>query len=343
MKNEENIELVLVHLGKKIPEILNANISYIKKNFPELILTIIVDNISNLKYLNGKGVNSRIYNDLNDIKKHFHGHQFNSGFRNGFWQSSTKRIFAFLEYFTEESNTPKIHIENDIHLRPNFPYAKFLQLKNLAWLGYNDSRDVGSIIYCPDKNAADWLARQLISKMSISKDFTDMTLLRDISLKNPMNVIKLPIAEESTSVLFSPTVGKEECNQNSEYFELFNGIFDAAPMGMWITGQDPRNHRGRLLLHRNHDDSYIQPNMANYAFSSDKVLSFSEKRIPIFNLHVHSKETNLLSGNERALKRYIKLTRNKKSLQKFRLLLFIKLTFDFISKRILRILRGKES
>ena len=335
------IELVLVHLGRKIPKTLNANISHIKKSFPELILTVIVDNISNFNDIKKQGVNCRTYKDLNNIEILFHGHQFNSGFRNGFWQSSTKRMFAFLEYFAEESNTPKIHIENDIHLRPNFPYAKFLKFKKLAWLGYNDSRDVGSIIYCPDKNSADWLTRQLISKMSISRDFTDMTLLRDVSSGNPLNVVKLPIAEKSTSVLFSPTVGIEERNRNSEYFELFNGIFDAAPMGMWITGQDPRNHRGKLLLHRNHADSYIQPSQGDYVFGSDKILSYSDKRIPIFNLHVHSKETNLLIGNEKLLIRYIKLTENKNSLHKFKLLVFVNLALNFFFKRIKKVTRGQ--
>lgn len=341
MKNEEMIELVLVHLGKKIPKALNANISYIKNNFPELSLTVIVDNISNFNDMKKQGIKCRIYEDQNNIERLFHGHQFSSRFRNGFWKSSTKRLFAFLEYFSEESKTPKIHIENDIHLRPNFPYAKFLKLKKLAWLGYNEFRDVGSIIYCPDKDSADWLMDKLISKMSISRDFTDMTLLRDVSSGNPLNIVKLPIAEEPMSVLFSPSVRNEERNQNSEYFEVFNGIFDAAPMGMWITGQDPRNHRGRLLLHRNHADSYIQPSEGDYFFGSDNMLCYSEKKIPIFNLHVHSKETNLLIGNERLLKRYINLAKNKKNLQRFKMSVFVNLALNFLINRVKKVIRGK--
>jgi hypothetical protein len=342
MQNEDNLELVLVHLGDKFPRILKANLKYIKIKFPKIQLTVIVDNIKNIEYLKKNDVNSRLYADLNDINHLFENHNFSSEFRNGFWQTSTKRLFAFLEYCSVEPFSPKIHMENDIHLFPNFPFNKFNKLNKLAWLGYNDSRDVGSIIFCPNKIEADWLTSELIKKMSETTDFTDMTLLRYVSLNNPQKMIKLPIAESFRSDLFSPEVDRDERERNSQYFKTFGGIFDAAPLGMWITGQDPRNHRGKLLLHVNHKDSFIQPGYADYSSDVDNCLYLSEKAIPIYNLHVHSKDLNVIGGNVNSLKKYIKLAKNKDLVSKYSFTLFLKLLCNFLLKRILGLIRAKK-
>lgn len=334
------IELVLVHLGNSFPKSLKANLDYIENSFPHLALTVIIDSRSNEEYLRRKNINFHYYKDLTRINHYFANHSYSSDFREGFWQSSTKRIFAFLEYFQENCGSAKIHIENDIHLFHNFPFKEFETLQTPAWLSYNEYRDVGSIIFCPSKNAAEWLIEKMLVKLEGNSHFTDMTILRDVSAEYPEAIAKLPIAECEDSLIYSQNVTPEDRQRNSEYFAHFSGIFDAAPLGMWITGQDPRNHRGSLLLHINHADSYIQPSQVGYEWT-DNHLSFSNRdTVPIFNLHIHSKEISVLRGDEKAIQKYVDLASDMSEVRIFSRTVFISLCIKYLVSRLKRFIHA---
>jgi hypothetical protein len=70
---------------------------------------------------------------------------------------------------------------------------------------------------------------------------------------------------------------------------------------MWLCGIDPENNHGKLNLHDSSfidsGDSFINPSNTKYRLSKENELFFKskEKWIPIFNLHVHSKDYKLLS------------------------------------------------
>lgn len=333
MTYRTNVELVLVHLGKDVPSSMTGNLRNIIQKFPDLKVTVILDQIANQPIFRRLGVNTHIYSDLNQLDDLFINHEFNVNFRKGFWQKSTRRIFAFLEYFDADSDFPKIHIENDILLSEKFPFDTFLELNKCGWLSYNEYRDVGSIIYCPDVQTARWLESELRRKMSAKFDFTDMTLLRDVSKENPTKVAKFPIAENPKSPFFAEYVLEEDRLLNSQLYELFGGIFDAAPIGMWLTGQDPRNHRGKLLLHVNHADSFIQPANTIYT-GSDKELSVDlTSQVPVFNLHIHSKELAVLSGEKGSLKKYIDLAQNRNQMSKLKYAVLVKIVWRFLLNR----------
>lgn len=335
--DNNRIELVLVHLGKTFPKSVVANLEFIRFQFPDQKMTMIIDSHLNGEYLRRRGINFRFYKDVTGIDAYLSKHSYSADFRDGFWQLSTKRVFAFLEYCQEEDNNPKLHIENDIHLFQNFPFSAFESLPKPAWLSYNDQRDVGSIISCPNKIMAKWLIEKILAELREDPNFTDMTLLKEVSTAYPDSIIKLPIAEGPDSAFFAQNVTKEDRLRNSEYFQHFSGVFDAAPLGMWITGQDPRNHRGTLLLHTNHADSYIQPNQVSYEWVGGSLITSVQEAIKIFNLHVHSKEVSLLRGSDNVFQSYVKLTSNKKEIHRFKSRVFISLSMKFLTRKIKRL------
>jgi hypothetical protein len=327
-----DIELVLVHLGTRIPSVLKANLKYIQQKFPELKITIVVDEKSNSEWLRRRGIDTHLYVDNYGIAELFESHSYSREFRQGFWQTSTKRIFAFLEYFDSNPSGPKIHIENDILLLQNFPFQVFANFDKIAWLSYNQARDVGALMFCPSTEEAHWLASKLLENMKVDDNFTDMTLLRDVSTKHPSNIAKLPIAESAESSLFAENVPLGERQINSQNYSIFNGVFDAAPIGMWVSGQDPRNHRGRQLLHVNHQDSYIQPGQVSFKFTESLISVQTEKNVLLYNLHVHSKELPMFSKREQLVKKYVSWTRDQRLITRFKPVVFAKLLWKRLMK-----------
>jgi hypothetical protein len=330
-------ELVLVHLGQNLPSALKMNLKYLKNEYPFLPVTVIVNSIHNMARLANMGFRSELYSERNDIQRYFSNHVFSSDFRNGFWQNSTKRIIAFLEYCIENPLPSKIHIENDIHLGKNFPFQTFAKLEKLAWLSYNEHRDVGAIIYSPGEKQARWLLDQICKEMASSNSFTDMTLLKSVSQENENEIIKLPIASHPKDVIFNNYVAEKERMINSQHFETFKGVFDAAPIGMWLTGQDPRNHRGKLLLHVNHKDSYVNPSKVNWSYEENELSYKLESEVRVFNLHVHSKDRHVLSGEAKSIYNYVKITKNKSVIIRIKWNIILTLAKELILRLIKKI------
>ena len=81
----------------------------------------------------------------------------------------------------------------------------------------------------------------------------------------------------------------------SQNFTKFNGIFDAAPIGMWMIGQDPRNHRGILRRYIDMNESYIHPGRTKYYLRDSSITN--SQGVSIFNLHIHSKEEKYFGRN----------------------------------------------
>ena len=88
--------------------------------------------------------------------------------------------------------------------------------------------------------------------------------------------------------------------ENSEK-DVFDGIFDPQALGMWLAGIDPRNNYGVTRIHSEEifENGISIVNPTEERFSIDKngniYFEISKEKLPIFNLHVHSKNRKLFS------------------------------------------------
>lgn len=296
-----------------------------KKLFPEANLTLVVDNLKvKLKNDLGQLVNIHLYiRDKRIIDRLFSKSKLDTDFRKGFWQFSIERFFALSDYHKTIPNQPLLHFESDLIIFPNFPFSEISSQKSLIWCKYNQSRDVGSLHFSPNFQESDWLCGEIFEGIYNNPLHTDMTILQEIRKVNSYRIKTFPILESTTNTLFN--IQQPFTFEQISFGDIqlkTGGIFDSAPIGMWLLGQDPRNHYGIKFLHDTKifisDKCYINPSLGNYVIdkSGSIYLKNGDISIPIFCLHVHSKEIRLF--NEKSitnLSRYIALG-SVKNLQK---------------------------
>lgn len=329
------MNLVLVHLGPSYPRYLLMNLKYLEQRFQKLDITFIGDN-PNRKIDKLKINFVRAREDYEENYSHlFIRSEFDSNFRNGFWRLSIIRIFELLDYIILHDLNEVIHIESDVLLSQSFPFEKFKSINNPAWLRFNETHDVASIVYVPNKEAAVWLKNQMIRVIAQHDSLTDMTLLSIISHESSENISLLPIAEGVESPIFRSTdVSEEEKKRMTKLYTHFGGVFDSAPIGMWLLGQDPRNHRGLLRRFITLPESYIDPSRAGLRSSENApLLAYGIESIEIFNLHVHCKDSSAFKPSPRDYNyKYIveSLKNGKKTT--FKVTVFLKLSIAYAKK-----------
>jgi len=284
------MHLAFVHLGAAPAPHLWLNIKRIKALFPELPITLIYSDVSFIERDLIQDIYYFQYLENLDPDSPLNNLAHNTTFRGGFWKYSLERLFALAEWHAHNPKEALIHLESDILVMPNFPFMEISKIKKLSWCKFSDSHDVASIVYSPNVTETLWLASQLKALLALDNSLTDMTALRKIKQTFPQKILYL--------------------NYDSSEVD-FAGIFDAAPFGMWLCGRDPRNHWGFIRRFLDLPESDVQATDRKFYFSKDLILSVSDKeyrKVPLYNLHVHSKITRLFSLKWAVFIRFLVMT-----------------------------------
>jgi len=121
-----------------------------------------------------------------------------------------------------------------------------------------------------------------------------MKVLYSIRKKSPGEIKLFP----STSAALADELlrsDKERFLENTKLTSYFGGIFDVLNMGMWLTGQNPRNQGGKVIRYEKYftQDNDFDPN--SFLLHNGCLSVGEQPRASVFNLHVHSKNLRLLS------------------------------------------------
>jgi hypothetical protein len=303
------IEIVFVHLGPVIPAHLSANIKRIQRIWPTIRITLILDHILE----SPSGTDIYLYKRNSETQKIFS----KSNQENDFWAKSLERLFALADYaLSEDSQNVILHVESDVLLMPNFPFAEMSKIQQLTWNRYNDKKDVGALVLIPNRQMAGVFNEAIVKTVKSHPGITDMTLLSILS--NELGVATtfsnhwIPENESylGTRQSLNPVLVSD--------FKL-RGIFDPAQIGMWIAGLDPRNTFGFTKYQDKsfieNGDSEIDPSRIRFTFDQDKYLLGDMKNeitIPIWCLHIHSKNLKLFDeGWADELDRLVSKSRNR--------------------------------
>ena len=242
------LNLVYVHIGKQLPECFIDNIyQTLLTNYSQLKIYILLDDElidkvkKDIQSLNTVYFNNDIplelhfvyvknsllknYLDSNiSYKKYIESVQkFGlSGFRNGFWISTTTRFF-YIWALSELFNIKHMfHIENDVVLYDSLTniydnlFSNFRgDMSKLIMVKDSDNRVIPSLMYIPDNDSIAKLVDYISITLRSSDVFlNDMMLLASYPDYHKFNILP---------------------SQNHKY------IFDGAAIGQYIDGTDIRN------------------------------------------------------------------------------------------------------
>lgn len=282
-----NEKLVFVYLGKKFPGYARKSIKFAKK-YSGLDVVLVCEK----KFIRTGLDDKHTYLLSNNYKKRLSQNLANSAhakFRKGFWLKTTERFFALEEYMQSNQIKQCFHAELDNLIFANDGLANRLNTFGSGLFLPFDSqnRAIASIMYL---NSTTTLRNFCQFVDQIDGNYNDMELLALYGAINPSGVFALPSSIENR-ILKSELLQKgiQTINENDI------GIFDAAAIGQWYFGIDPRNSyfkiRNRFINDVAEVDlSEFQMRWSDKPFrfhASDKTKG--RKEYLVNNLHIHSK------------------------------------------------------
>lgn len=284
------IEIVFVHLGAELPAYLIANIKRLQGMWPTTKITLIV----NHELKAPQGANVYFYKRSPEIQKLFS----KNNETDDFWVKSLERLFSLADYaLSRDSLSAILHVESDVLLMPNFPITEMSKLHQLTWNRYNDKKDVGALVFIPNRQMANVFKKAIVETLENNPGITDMTLLSIVSND-------LGVAQTFSNYLIPRNESYLGAQQSLNPAVVSNfglkGVFDPAQIGMWVAGLDPRNTFGFTRYQDKsfivNGDSEIDPSRIQFTLDQNKHLfgnMQSEPEVPIWSLHIHSKNLKL--------------------------------------------------
>jgi len=293
--------LAFVHLGTAIPRYLKENILRSLRLFPEVNVSLVCDYDLDVKDWDlPRGSKFRIYKwsrallTLREIEI-LEKLENDSSFRSGYWSLTIERLFALTSIFAE-TDQPLLHIESDVLLFPNFPMSRFdHKISPLIWGAARDGEDIAAIFFVRSNRDMCSFRKIAFDLLETNPRHTDMSLLYEIRNRGLISVGVLPFITDHKQN--TPDLRTKNIN-TVHLFDSFKGNFDVAPLGMWLTGIDPRNTYGFLVLR---DDKqlnrigYYSNVPQNAKFNLDESGCLWNDDVPVYSLHIHSKQVSLFS------------------------------------------------
>ena len=260
----------------------------------------------------GKKVTCIFYHLLQDDFEYHKHTQIDKMFRNGFTMFTSSRFFYLYAFMKQYNIENVLHLENDV---PIYYHTDVLEQKIDKQYMYipvdSYHRAIASIVYIPHH----MILGNVLAHYSFEQN--DMTNFSMLSNRFPQWIKTLPIASSSM-------VKTEEQTYVTKNWDQFQMIFDAAAIGQYLGGVDPRNISGNSQGFVN-DTCVIKYNEYGFRWSNsfgDKVtcrVSNEEAcsplpkdtnedgilrpflvnggfMIPIFNLHIHCKNVDNFTG-----------------------------------------------
>ena len=219
-------------------------------------------------------------------------------FRNGFWIKTTERFFALAEYMQSKKVDQCFHAELDNLIFTNSGLSNKLNSFGFGLFVPFDSpnRAIASFMYI---NSASTLENFCQFVEQVDGNHNDMELLAMYAAFNPSEVFALPSSIDNKN-LKSALLHKGIQTVD----EKQSGIFDAAALGQWYFGIDPRNSYFKICNRFINDTAHLDLNPFCMRWNHEKFQFFAtfsdnyEREILVNNLHVHSKIFRKISRPE---------------------------------------------
>jgi len=201
-----------------------------------------------------------------------------TNFRDGFWMKTTDRFFILNEFVKKNNISNFFHAELDNLI---FDISTLPQKLDQIGKGIfipKDSKDrcIASLVYINDITILTSFCKYIIQNPNNLTN--DMYLLGDFTNKNPKNSFILPNESAFNSTNQISYLNHENCA----------GIFDAAAIGQFLFGIDPRNSSLPVFNKFKNENSKYDLEKCIFHLSITSNFAFINN-INLYNIHVHSK------------------------------------------------------
>jgi hypothetical protein len=251
--------VVLPHLGASIPPYLEDCVHQIRLWNKDTYIFIILDPVhKNVEFWNRlKSTYDVIYQYTDRLEPTLAHRLFNASykcdtaFRQGYWRYVVERFFFVEELMLALDITHCIVMEYDILI-----YTDLAKLTTKFKASYptcriacdNKIRASPGFIYVP--NAEEMGKITAFIQRNVSTGLNDVDLFGKYANEHPESIHYLPLIAEARNKSITPrksATGHMDANpyylsQDSEHFGV---LFDAAAVGQYVGGIDPRNIGGR--------------------------------------------------------------------------------------------------
>lgn len=286
MTNNESFPLIFVHKGETLPKyaIASINGAIQRSGLPVILLT----NATNLSKVNSRIllVNFPDFYDTTKFERFKKRSQLDKDFRNGFWFLAAERLFILEQYIGLSGIKSFFHAELDVMVSNLQSLPKLFELRSEEVFIPRDAEDraIASLIFIKTHSALSQLVEFCINNAAIGNEMKILAAFMDTY---PKLCIGLP-----TASINCYTKGMAS-NWNSLSYKQINGFFDAAGIGQWLFGVDPRNVSGFSYNQFMNETWNGEPEKMRFKFSNSGMwISHSENQFEKSNLyciHIHSK------------------------------------------------------
>ena len=297
--------IVLVHIGKVLPSYLTTAVKQARlfNDCPIILIAneeAISQSSGSLGSYHVTCVSCESLKKTTEHQTFIQNSKLDKTFRNGFWNNATERFFYLQDLMEQYQLHDVVHLENDVMLYVDILSLIPLFKKTGMHVGLtldNDERCIPGFVYIADSKSMTRLASSICSQLL--KGVSDMYSLGAYyhQCKEPY-AVALPIIMDSY-VRNHPMVNvfKNQVAKNKflfcKYASDFRSIFDAAALGQYLGGIDPRNGPSKPGFVN--ESCVFNPSFLTFFWKTDdqnrKVpfAQYGDTICRINNLHIHSK------------------------------------------------------
>lgn len=208
--------------------------------------------------------------------------KINNSFRKGFWKLTSYRFTAIYEYMKQHYINNIIHIENDVLIYKNVNNINFHNTNKLLLTMDSKNRCIPGLMFIPTNE----ILKKCLDRFNSS--FNDMQNFSKCYYELNDCIDTLPIFLDDNE--------NDVTKMITKHFKHYNCIFDAAAIGQYLGGIDPRNKSGDT---RGFVNETCVIDYSKYTFiwniENDKKIPYivvNNNEYPIVSLHIHCKDLN---------------------------------------------------
>lgn len=222
------------------------------------------------------------------------------GFRQGFWSHATERFFVLEDLMADRGLVNVVHLENDNLLYAHLP--RILPVLERRYPGIaatfdNDQRCVPGFFYVRKIDALAALTAYIVEvhAQKLLEDPNDMMAIGAFRRIPRAPIDHLPIAPPGATLMSPSGIVPADPSDYWRNAAEFDSLFDAAAIGQYLGGVDPRNAPGRDTRGFVNESSFVRAPLYRFEFERDRAgrrvpfLVDGDRRWALNNLHVHSK------------------------------------------------------
>jgi hypothetical protein len=291
-----NPEVVFVYLGNSFPNYAIASLKLAVENNGMAVRMIGNHGLKKKADINGVEFTTieNFYNP-DEFKKVEQKVLLPHNFRQGFWLKTLERFFVIQQYMSTYGISQIFHAELDQLL---FGCSNLVEkIESSKKVGifvpfHTVNLAVASIFYCNDIEALDSLLDYSKKEMNLNNE---MSLIAMWAKSNPSRIFALPTL--STVINGSKVFSQHGISTLTP--EQVGGIVDAAQLGQWVGGEDPRNIPITIMpTNQYHEAENLEivskDQLSKSQLSLQKngyvtISTESAESIRVYNLHIHSK------------------------------------------------------